>query len=101
MKEHAAGRAVERKKVVAILILFVVSAAITLLGLSFSVYSAVNRVEFAMLQTKVPGTVFGLVVTFLGVRYFLAVRKLKTEVYKSTSRFSLSNFKKNRRTHVR
>jgi hypothetical protein len=99
MKEQAAGKAVERKKAVAVGILFAVSAVIALLGLSFSVYSALNRVEFAMLQTKVPGAVFGLVITFLGVRYFLAVRKLKSEVYKSASGFSWSNFKK-QRTHV-
>lgn len=100
MKEQVYGKNVERKKTVSIGILFVVSAAITLLGLSFCVYSAVNQVELVMLQTKVPGVVFGLIITFLGVRYFLAVRKLKAEVYKSTSRFSWNNFKKKQRTHA-
>ncbi len=94
MKEQVCGKAVERKKAVAVGILFLVSAVITLLGLSFCVYSAVNQVEYRVSKTKIPGAVFGLIVAFLGVRYFLAVRKLKTEVYKSTSQFSLSNFKK-------
>lgn len=100
MKEQAAKKTVEKKKVVAIIVLFVVSAAITLLGLSFLVYSAVNRVEFQVMNTKIPGAVFGLVIAFLGVRYFLAVLKLKVEVYKSTSRFSLGNFSKKQRTHA-
>lgn len=100
MKEQAVGNAVEKKKVAAIIMLFVVSAAITLLGLSFLVYSAVNRVEFQMMNTNIPGAVFGLVIAFLGVRYFLAVQKLKVEVYKSTSRFSFNNFRKKQRTHA-
>jgi hypothetical protein len=100
VKEQVYGKSIDRKKTVAVGILFVVSAAITLLGLSFCVYSVLNQVELAMLQTKVPGAVFGLVIAFLGIRYFLAVRKLKIEVYKSTSRFSLSNFKKKQRTHA-
>jgi hypothetical protein len=94
MKEHAGGKTIEKKKVVAVGILFAVSAAITLLGLSFSVYSVVNQVELQVMKTQIPGAVFGLIITFLGVRYFLAVLKLKTEVYKSTSSFSFGNFKK-------
>jgi hypothetical protein len=94
VKEHAYGQPVERKKVIAVGTLFAISAAITLLGLVFSIYSAVNQVEFQVLNSKFPGAVFGLVIAFLGVRYFLAVRRLKAEVYKPTSRFSLSNFKK-------
>ena len=94
MKVQVYGQTNERKKAVAVGVLFAISAVITLLGLSFCVYSAVNQVEFMVLQNKVPGAIFGLVVTFLGVRYFLAVLKLKTEMYKTTSRFSWSNFKK-------
>ncbi len=94
MKEQGYGKTVERKKVVAVGFLYVVSSAITLLGLSFSVYSVINHVEFQVAQSMIPGAVFGVVIAFLGVRYFLAVGKLKAAVYRSTSRFSLSNFKK-------
>ncbi len=94
MKEYAYGQPVERKKTLAVGALFVVSAAITLAGLLFCVYSTVNQVEFAVLSSRIPGSIFGLVVAFLGVRYFLAVRKLKAEVYKPTSRFSWGHFKK-------
>ena len=88
------GQGVERKKAVAIIMLFAVSTAIALMGLTFCVYSAVNRVELIVLQAKVPGVFFGLAAAFLGARYFLAVRKLKAEDYKASSRFSLGNFKK-------
>ena len=94
MSAQASKQTVERKKAIAVGSLFVISAAITLLGLAFCVYSALNKVEFMVLTSKVPGTVFGAVIMFLGVRYFMAVQKLKTEVYKTTSRFSWGNFKK-------
>jgi len=94
MKGQGIGQTVDRKKVVAIGALFATSAAITLLGLAFCAFSTINHVEFMVLQSKVPGVVFGVVITFLGMRYFLAVMRLKAEVYKSNSRFSWSNFRK-------
>jgi hypothetical protein len=94
MKGQAYVQTVDRKKAIAVGILFAVSAAITLLGLAFCVYSVVNKVEFMVLSSRIPGTVLGAVIAFLGVRYFLSVFKLKTEVYKTNSRFSWSNFKK-------
>lgn len=94
MKGQVSIQPVERKKVVMMGMLFAFSAAIVLLGLSFGVFSVVNQVEFTVLAARVPGVVFGVVVAFLGMRYFLAVQKLKREVYRSDSRFSWSNFKK-------
>ena len=94
MKEYAYGQPVERKKTIAVGALFAVSGLITLAGLLLSIYSAVNQVELTVLNSRIPGSGFGLVVAFLGVRYFLAVRKLKSEVYKPTARFSWNNFKK-------
>lgn len=94
MKEQAFGQTVERKKIVAIGLLFLTTVAIMLFGVSFSVFSMVKNVSFLVLQTQIHGAIFGVVITFLGVRYFLAVRKLKAEVFKKTSQFSWSNFKK-------
>ena len=96
MKEQACGRAADTKKAAAIGALYAVSVAITLLGLAFCVYSTVNHVEFMVMKSRIPGAAFGLLAAFLGARYFLAVKKLKKEVYKETSRFSWSNFKKQR-----
>lgn len=93
MKEQGLGQPVERKKVLAIGALFAISGAVTLLGLAFCVYAAVNQVEFVVFGARIPGVVFGVVTMFLGMRYYLAVQRLRREVYKSDARFSWSNFK--------
>ncbi len=94
VKAQGSGQALGRGKIVAVGLLFVTSAAITLLGLAFSALSAWNRWEFLVFQAKVSGVAFGAVVAFLGMRYFLAVQKLKRAVYNSNSRFAWSNFRK-------
>lgn len=94
MKKQTFKSTVDRKKVLVVRALFLTAGAIILLGLSLCIYSMINHIEYAVLNSQIPGVVFGLVVTFLGVRYFLSVRKLKVEVYKPSSRFSWSNFKK-------
>jgi hypothetical protein len=98
VKGQGCVQAVDRKKVLVIWALFATSAAITLLGLAFCAVSAVNHWEFLVLQAKVPGVVFGVVVAFLGMRYVLSVQRLKAEVYKSDVRFSWGNFKKKKAT---
>jgi hypothetical protein len=94
MKVQAYGQTVERKKVIAVGILFLTSVAIMVFGAFIIVFSQLNNVNFMVLSAQIPGAVFGAVITFLGIRYFLAVKKLKTEVYKTTAKFSWSNFKK-------
>jgi hypothetical protein len=86
---------VPKNKVIVIWLLFATAAIITLLGLGFSIYSLLNNVEFAVLQATIPGAVFGAVIAFLGIRYLLSVRKLRTQVYGTQSQFSFNNF----RTH--
>jgi len=87
---------VDPKKKVIISLLFVVAAAICLSGAFFSVYSYFNNISFRVLNTQVSGIIFGVCILYLGVRYFISLMKLKDEVYKPTSRFSWSNFKKTR-----
>lgn len=96
LKSQVKAPAVEKNKVVAIIMLTVTSIIIILSGAAFSVFSVMYDISFNILSSQVPGMVFGLVVTFLGVRYYLSVQKLKVEVYKTTSRFSWSNFKKDK-----
>ena len=92
MKNQTEKKALKRKKVIAIWTLYVLSAVIVLLGVLFSVFSFQNQVSFPVLHAQIPGVLFGLVAVFLGVRYFFSVGKLKAEVYKTSSRFSWSNF---------
>ena len=40
-----------------------------------------------VLNSQIPGVVFGLLVMYLGIRYYFSVGRLKEEVYKSTSEF--------------
>lgn len=94
MKNQANMPTVERKKVVLIIMLLVTSIAIIFLGAFFSVISVINNISFTVLNSQIHGVIFGLIVLFLGVRYLLSVRKLKAEVYKTTSKFSWNNFKK-------
>jgi hypothetical protein len=80
-------------KIVTVNILFVLSIAISLSGVFFGVYSFINNISFKVINTSVPGVIFGAVVLYLGIRYFLSVIKLRREVYGADARFDWSNFK--------
>ncbi len=94
MKNQKKGSEVEKSKVTAIVLLTIISIVIIFSGAVFSVFSLMYDIHFPVLGSQIPGVIFGVVVAFLGVRYYLSVRKLKIELYKTTSRFSWSNFKK-------
>lgn len=93
MKSQATGGVVKEKRLL-IGVLYAVALAIAVMGTAFTAYSLLNQVELTVLQQKIPGAAFGAVIAFLGIRYLLSVQKLKREVYKTTSQFSWSNFKK-------
>ncbi len=97
MKNQASSPYVGKEKVIPIITLFIVSIVIILLGTAFSVYSLVNGITIPVLSNQIPGAVFGAVIVFLGIRYLISVRRLKAEVYKQTSTFSWSNFKKEKK----
>lgn len=97
MKNQSGVPSVNTSKVITIYALFIFAVLIMVSGAAFSIYSIINDVHFTVLTSSVPGVLFGLVVLYLGLRYCLSVRKLKAEVYKTTSRFSWNNFKKQKR----
>ena len=86
-----------KQKAVIINLLYATTIIIILLGVFFIIYSLVNDVSFKVLNTTVSGAIFGMVVAYLGARYFLSVTKLKAELYKTTSQFSWSNFKREKK----
>ena len=86
-----------KQKAILINLLYAITIIIMLLGVFFIIYSMVNNVSIKVINSSVHGAVFGMVVTYLGARYFLSVTKLKTELYKTTSKFSWSNFKKEKK----
>ena len=86
-----------KQKAIIINLLYATTIIIMLLGVSFIVYSLVNNVSFKVINSSVHGAVFGMVVAYLGARYYFSVTKLKAELYKTTSQFSWSNFKKKKK----
>lgn len=81
-------------KVVVISLLLALSGSLIISGAFFCVYSIYTNTTFRVLNSNIPGVIFGAVVLYLGIRYFLSVFKLKKELYKSTAQFSWSNFRK-------
>ena len=84
----------ETSKVASIIFLYIVSITIILSGAGFIVYSILNNVSLHVLSSNIPGAIFGVIIAFLGTRYLMSVSTLKAEVYKTSSKFSWSNFRK-------
>jgi len=82
-----------KSKVISVNFLYATTMIVIFLGIFFSIFSLVNHVNFKVLNSYVPGEVFGFLVLYLGVRYYLSVTKLKEELLKTSSKFEWSNFK--------
>jgi len=82
----------DRKKILSITVLTLTSSLIVVVGLSFGIVSILSDIHYTVMGSTINGSVFAAVITFLGIRYFLSVQKLKKEVYKSSSQFSWDNF---------
>ena len=82
-----------------IVILYVLSVVIMLLGAGFCVYSAINNVQMQVMTSTIPGLIFGMIILFLGIRYFMSLSKLREEVMKSAG-FSWSNFRKTKKSRA-
>ena len=92
-----AASSATKGRVAMIVMLYVMSVVIVLLGAGFCVYSAINNVQLQVMTSTIPGFVFGMVVLFLGVRYFMSLSKLRDEVMKSSG-FSWANFRKDKKS---
>lgn len=84
----------DRRKIIIINSLSVATIIIMFSGLFFGAFSVMNDITFRILSSDIHGVIFGLLVFYLGIRYYFLVQKLKVEIYKSTSQFSWKNFKK-------
>lgn len=82
------------QKAIIINILFASTIIIMLLGISFSVFCVANNISFQVINSSIHGAIFGLMVVYLGFRYFLSVKRLKEELYKTSVMFSWDNFKR-------
>jgi hypothetical protein len=97
MKKPAEAASVQRQKSMIIRGLYAITIIIMFLGVYFSIFSLIHNISFKVLTSTVPGAIFGLMVSYLGLRYFYLVKKLKTELYKETAAFSWKNFKKQKK----
>lgn len=70
---------------------------IMFLGLFFGAFSVINNITFRVIRSNISGAVLGMMVFYLGLRYYFLVAKLKPEVYANTSGFSWSNFKRGKK----
>jgi hypothetical protein len=82
-----------KHKLIIINFLYLTTLIIIFLGIFFCIFSLVNHVNFKVLNSSIPGAVFGLLVLYLGIRYYFSVAKLKDELIKTSSKFSWNNFK--------
>lgn len=94
MKKQNPVMEITKSKLISINILFISTLIIIFLGIFFSIFSLVNNIRFQILNSSMSGAVLGLLVLYLGIKYYLSVTKLKAELFKTSVRFSWSNFKK-------
>jgi len=97
MNNQSIGIGANMQKKIIVNLLYLGTLIIIFLGAFFGAYSVLFDIKIKVLNADVPGIVFGLLVAYLGLRYYLQVDKFKTEFYKNNSKFSWSNFKKSKK----
>jgi hypothetical protein len=86
-----------RQKRIIVYSLYLGSLAIMFLGVFFGAFSVINNIQLKVLSTSIHGIVFGILVAYLGMKYYFMVSDFKKELYNSDIAFSWSNFKKEKR----
>lgn len=100
MKNKSINTSPTKSKIVIINILFITTMIIIFLGIFFSIFSFINDIHFKILSSSVPGVILGLLVLYLGIKYYFSVTKLKEELFKSSSKFLWSNFKRKKQKNL-
>ena len=93
MKSQNTVTVTNKHKVIVVNFLYVATMIIIFLGIFFSIFSLVNHINFKVLNLSISGVVFGLLVLYLGIKYYFSVDKLKGELFNDSSKFSWNNFK--------
>ncbi|WP_160690467.1 hypothetical protein [Clostridium sp. C2-6-12] len=94
MKKQNPITEITKSKLISINILFITTLIIIFLGIFFSIFSLVNNIHFQVLNSSMSGAILGLLVLYLGIKYYLSVTKLKGELFKTSVKFSWNNFKR-------
>jgi hypothetical protein len=98
MEKQKVFTSTEKHKVIIISILYVITVIIMSLGIYFSIFSWINNISFQVLNASVSGMIIGMLVFYLGLRYFFLVKRLRSELFKNSSKFSWGNFKKEKKS---
>ena len=93
MKSQSTVTVTDKHKIIIVNVLYAATMIIIFLGTFFSIFSFVNHINIKVLNSSIPGAVFGFLVLYLGIKYYLSVTKLKEELLKASSKFAWSNFK--------
>jgi hypothetical protein len=88
---------IDKQKKAIIFFLYLGTTVIMFLGAFYGTYSFLNDIKIKVLNSSVPGIVFGLLAMYLGLRYFFMVSKFKLDFFDSDSKFSWSNFKREKK----
>ena len=94
MKKQNTATVISKQKSLIVNALYAGTMIIIFLGMFFIAFSLVNHISFNILNVSMPGVILGFLVLYLGIRYYFQVIKLKSEVFKDSSKFSWSNFKR-------
>lgn len=94
VKKQSIKTKIDVRKKIIINLLYLGAMLIIFLGAFFSAYSVLNNIQLQVLNASVPGIVFGLLVVYLGIRYFFMVTKFKVNLFEASAKFSWSNFKR-------
>lgn len=63
---------------ISVAILYIISFTIFISGIIFGILCFIDNTYFTVLTSSVHGSVFGVVIAFLGFRYIASVRKLSS-----------------------
>jgi len=94
MKKQKTDKGIFRNSKLYINMIWASSLVIMFLGIFFSIFSYINKIEFNVLNNSVSGIVFGVMVLYLGIKYYFSIESLKEDVAKNHLNFSLRNLKK-------
>lgn len=63
-----------------LMILRSISFALIVLGILILLFSLVNNISYPVLGQRIHGSIWGIVIAFLGVRYFESVKQLRQKL---------------------
>lgn len=81
----------------AIILLVTIDILILISGIFLTISNYVNNIEYKIFNTTLPGFLLGVVVIFIGARYFRSILRMKKNIYSNNLSFSWGNFKKQKK----